>query len=93
MNTEGNPDTETDTDTDEILPLLAPVRLFLLLQVSVGIFKQSKRARNRVGLGLSYRPRQATQPGDIGALESILGLLKSLKIRALIVYVRIARVR
>jgi hypothetical protein len=27
--------------------------------------------------------RQATQPGGIGSLESILGLLKSLKIRAL----------
>ncbi len=26
--------------------------------------------------------RQATQPGGIGSLESILGLLKSLKIRA-----------
>ncbi len=29
--------------------------------------------------------RQATQPGGIGSLESILGLLKSLKIRALII--------
>jgi hypothetical protein len=28
--------------------------------------------------------RQATQPGGIGSLESILGLLKSLKIRALL---------
>jgi hypothetical protein len=28
--------------------------------------------------------RQATQPGGIGSLESILGLLKSLKIRALV---------
>ncbi len=27
--------------------------------------------------------RQATEPGGIGSLESILGLLKSLKIRAL----------
>jgi hypothetical protein len=38
-------------------------------------------ARNEVGIGLSYRP--ATQSGEIGSLESILGLLKSLKIRAL----------
>ncbi len=39
---------------------------------------------NRVGIGLSYIPaRQATQPGGIGSLESILGLLKSLKIQAL----------
>jgi hypothetical protein len=28
--------------------------------------------------------RQATQPGGISSLESILGLLKSLKIRALV---------
>jgi hypothetical protein len=27
--------------------------------------------------------RKATQPGEIGPLESILGLLRSLKIRAL----------
>jgi hypothetical protein len=40
-------------------------------------------ARNRVGIELSYRPRQAAQPGGIGSLESIIGLLKSLKIRAL----------
>jgi hypothetical protein len=41
-------------------------------------------ARNQVGIGLSYRlpARQATQTGGIGSLESILGLLKSLKIRA-----------
>jgi hypothetical protein len=40
-------------------------------------------ARKRVGRGLSYRPaRLHTQPGGIGSLESILGFLKSLKIRA-----------
>jgi hypothetical protein len=40
-------------------------------------------ARNKVGKGFSYRPAmQATQPGGIGSLESILGLLKILKIRA-----------
>ncbi len=44
---------------------------------------------NPWGLGTDYRNRvvvpasQATQPGGIGSLESILGLLKSLKIRAL----------
>ncbi len=47
---------------------------------SAGIFKQSMGARNRVWNGLSYR--QATHPGGIGSLESILGLFKSLKIRA-----------
>jgi hypothetical protein len=40
----------------------------------------------RVGIGLSYPAHQATQPGGIGSLESILGLLKSLKIRALLSY-------
>ena len=44
-----------------------------------GIFKQPIGARNRVGTGLSYRPVRATRPTVIGSLESILGLLKSLK--------------
>ena len=39
-------------------------------------------ARNRVGNRVVVPARQATQPGGIGFLESILGLLKSLKIRA-----------
>jgi hypothetical protein len=43
---------------------------------------------NICGLGTEYRnrvavtSRQATQPGGIGSVESILGLLKSLNIRA-----------
>ncbi len=41
-------------------------------------------SRNRVVVPA----RQATQPGGIGSLESILGLLKSLKIRAQIIYFR-----
>jgi hypothetical protein len=53
-----------------------------------GIFKQAMGARKRVGLGLSYQ-RQATQPGRIGSLESILGLLNSLKIRAPVAGLRI----
>ncbi len=51
------------------------------------------RARNRAGIGLSYRTARlqktfkntasvASQLGGIGSLGSILGLLKSLKIRA-----------
>ncbi len=40
-------------------------------------------ARNRVG-NIVVPGRQATQPGGIGSLDSILGLLKSFKIRALI---------
>jgi hypothetical protein len=55
----------------------------LSLVTSAGIYKQSMGAGNRVGVGLSYRPaRLHTQTGGIGSLESILGLLKSLKIRA-----------
>jgi hypothetical protein len=38
--------------------------------------------RNRVGIGY-WHASQATLPDGIGSLESILGLLKSLKIRAL----------
>jgi hypothetical protein len=47
-----------------------------------GIFKQSMWARNRVGLGLSYRHAKL-QAGGINSLESIPELLKSLKFRAL----------
>ncbi len=39
-------------------------------------------ARNQVGIGYCYRARRATHPGGIDSL-SILGLRKSLKIRAL----------
>jgi hypothetical protein len=41
-------------------------------------------ARNREEIGLSYLARQATLAGGIDSLESVLELLKSLKIRALI---------
>ncbi len=37
-------------------------------------------ARNRVGIGLSYRSTRLHRAGGIDSLESILGLLKSLKI-------------
>jgi hypothetical protein len=49
------------------------------------IFKQSKRAGNREGLGLSYRPARlhSTQPcGLVPWNRTIHGLLKSLKFRA-----------
>jgi hypothetical protein len=49
-----------------------------------GIFKQSMWARNRVGIRVFVPSRQATQPGWIGSLKSILGHLKRLKIRSLI---------
>jgi hypothetical protein len=36
-----------------------------------------------IGVGLFVPARQATQPGGIGSLESILGLFKSLTILAM----------
>ncbi len=50
--------------------------------LSAEIVKQSMRARKRLGIGLSYTGPQAKQAGGVGSFESILGLLKSLKIRA-----------
>ncbi len=49
--------------------------------ICAGIFKQSMGARNRVGIELSYRPTRlhTTQPGGVGSLKSILGLIESLK--------------
>jgi hypothetical protein len=53
--------------------------------ISAGIFKQSRVARNRVGIGLLYRPAMqathSTQPVGIGSLESILGPLKGTVLR------------
>jgi hypothetical protein len=43
------------------------------------IFKQSMGARNRLGIGLSYRPARLHSLAVL-----ILGLLKSLNIRALV---------
>ncbi len=53
--------------------------------ISAEIFKLSIWARNRVGTGLSYRPARLHSLVELVPLESILGLLKSLKIRALLV--------
>ncbi len=50
---------------------------------SAGIFKQSMGARNRVGIGLSYRPASLHSVAELGSSESILGILKSLTIRPL----------
>ncbi len=44
--------------------------------------RASNLSKNRVVVPA----RQATQPGGIRSLESILGLLKSFKIRALLIY-------
>jgi hypothetical protein len=54
------------------------------LSSGAGIFKQSVGARNRVGIVVAVPARQATQPSGIVSLELILGLLTSLKIRALL---------
>ena len=51
-------------------------------RICVGILEQSMGAKNRVGIGLSTGPRKATKAGGINSLESIPGLLKSLKVRA-----------
>jgi hypothetical protein len=53
--------------------------------ILAGILKQFMGARNRVGIGFSYRP---TRPAELIPLDQILGLLKSLKIRALHIYQR-----
>ena len=49
---------------------------------SAGILKQAMGARNRVGIGLSYRPARMHRLG-VDSLELILERLKRLKIRAL----------
>ncbi len=54
-------------------------------QGSAGIYKQSMGTRNRVEIGLSYRPARLHRLAKsirIIQLESIPGLLKSFKIRA-----------
>ncbi len=50
-------------------------------QTSAGILEQSVGARNPVGIRLSHPARLATYAGGIDSLESIPGLLKSLKYR------------
>jgi hypothetical protein len=50
---------------------------------NTGIFKESMGARDRVAIGFSYLPARLHIAGGIYSLESISGLFKSLKIRAL----------
>ncbi len=47
------------------------------------IFKQSMGARNRLGIGLSYRPARLHSLAEFVPWNQFLGSLKSLKIRAL----------
>jgi hypothetical protein len=59
---------------------------YITVAESAVIFSQSMGARNREGIGLSYRPARQHSLAELvpsTSLESILGLLKSLKIRAL----------
>jgi hypothetical protein len=61
-----------------------PFPLEVEVDSCAGIFKQSMGSRNRASRNKVVVPaRQATQPGGIGSLRSILRLLKSLKIRDL----------
>jgi hypothetical protein len=48
-------------------------------EIHAGICKQSMGARNQIGIWVVVPAREATQPGGIGSLESILGLLKKYK--------------
>jgi len=48
-----------------------------------GIFKQSNRGQEPSRNSVVVPALQVTQPGGIGSLESILGLLKRLKLRIL----------
>jgi hypothetical protein len=47
---------------------------------SAGILEQSMRARNRVGVGLSYRPARLYRLAELIPGNDSCGLLKSLKV-------------
>jgi hypothetical protein len=68
------PENEDDIKGEE----LEHLRLDTVLDSCAGIFKQSMGARNREGIGMSYRPARQHM-----LAESILSLFKSLNIRAL----------
>jgi hypothetical protein len=57
--------------------------LTALCSVLVFFLKQSMGARNRFGIGLTYRPARLHRLAGIDSLESIPGAFKSVKIRAL----------
>ncbi len=66
---------------------LQPPWCVLSFRLSAGILKQSMGARNRVGIWLSYCLTRLYQAFGIDSLplESISGLLKSLKVPSLLV--------
>jgi hypothetical protein len=59
---------------------MLPSSILVELYCCAGIFKQFMGARNRVEIRLSYRPDR--QHSLAWSLDSFLGLLKSIKIRA-----------
>ncbi len=74
-NERGLPENEDDIEGE----VLEHLRLDTVLDSCAGIFKQSMGARKRVGMGIqSYRPARLHM-----LAESILALLKGLKIRAM----------
>ena len=52
---------------------------FMQIDISAGIFKQSMGARNRVGIGLSYRPAKLHSLAELVPWNRFLGFLKVLK--------------
>jgi hypothetical protein len=52
------------------------MKSFLILLIRAGIFKQSMGARNRVGIGLSYRPARLHVLAELVLWNRFLGSLK-----------------
>ncbi len=61
-----------------------PVQTVKQKETCAGIFKQFMGGQEPSWNSVVVQAFQATQPDGISSLESILGLLKSLKIRALL---------
>jgi hypothetical protein len=67
----------------KFLPLVAKAGLNrTLFEISAGIFKQSMGARNRVGIGLSYRPARLHRLSELAPWKRFLGSFKRFQIRA-----------
>jgi hypothetical protein len=57
-----------------------------MFKICAGILEQSMGSRNRAGIRLPYRPARLHRLAKTISLESIPGLLKSLKIPFLVVF-------
>jgi hypothetical protein len=66
--------------------LMAPGQAQCVEAYRAGIFKQSMGARNREGIGLSYRPARLHRLAELMPWESIPRLIKTLKIRPLLIF-------